>query len=136
MARTTYAEGQIPTGAEDVPYATQIDIAKKFGKHMTECFVGEITGAGGAGGSLASIPFQPGIILISEATGPLLQLQVPGSSGAVDINMITGAAAGTAIPAATQAVDGTWTQALPTGLAPDGDTVSVVCLGFRADGSL
>jgi hypothetical protein len=135
MARTTYAEAQIPTGAEDVPYATQHDIATKFGKHITEAFVGEVTGAGGAGGDLTGIPFDPAIVLISEATGPLLQLQVPGSSGDVDINMITGAAAGTAIPAAV-ASGSTWTISLPTGLAPDGDVVSVVCLGFREDGSL
>lgn len=136
MARTTYAEAQIPTGAQDVPYATQHSIATKFGKHMTEAFVGEVTGAGGAGGDLTGIPFDPAIVLISEATGPALQLQVPGSSGDVDINMITGAAAGTAIPAAVAQADGTWTISLPTGLAPDADVVSCVCLGFREDGSL
>ena len=136
MSRTTYSEAQIPTGAQDVPYATQRDIATKFGKHTTEAFVGEVVGAGGAGGDLTGIPFDPAIVLISEATGPALQLQVPGSAGDVDINMITGAAAGTAIPAAVAQANGTWTISLPTGLAPNGDTVSCVCLGFREDGSL
>jgi hypothetical protein len=130
--RDTYAETQIPAaGHESPPYIDQREIVNKFGLLYTEAFVGEILGAGGAGGSLANIPFQPAVIVLSEATGPLLQLQVPGSGGAVDINMITGAAAGAAIPAAVKQADGTYTLSLPTGLVPDGDTASLLILGFR-----
>jgi mannose/fructose/N-acetylgalactosamine-specific phosphotransferase system component IIC len=65
-----------------------------------------------------------------------LQLQLPGSAAKVDINMISGAVASTAIPNATQEADGTWTIALPVALAPSGDTVSAWCLGFSSNNSL
>jgi len=124
--RQSYAQGQIPTQGKDaVPYATWLEIVQKLGKHGVEAFVGEIVSAAGAGGSLAGVPFEPAVIVMSENTGPTLQLQMPGSAGKVDINMITGAAAAAAIPDLVQQPDGTWTLTLPTAQAPDGDTVSL-----------
>jgi len=136
MPRDNYAQSQIPTSQDSVPYADHREIAQGLGRHMTDSFVGEVVGAGGAGGDLTGIPFEPAVIYLSEATGPSLQLQLPGSAAKVDINLITGAAAGTAVPDATQEADGTWTIALPTALAPDGDTVSAWCLGFSSNNSL
>lgn len=136
MPRDNYAQSQIPTSQEAVPYADHREIAQGLGRHMTDSFVGEVVGAGGVGGPLAGIPFEPAVIYLSEATGPSLQLQLPGSAAKVDINLITGAAASTAVPNATQEVDGTWTIDLPTALAPDGDTVSAWCLGFSSNNSL
>ena len=133
--RQSYAQDQVPTQGKDaIPYPSWLEIVQKIMKHGAEAFVGEVLGAGGAGGDLAGIPFEPAVIVLSENTGPLLQLQVPGSAGKVDINMISGAAAGTAIPAAVQQPDGTWTLSLPTGLVPDGDTASLVILGVRQVG--
>jgi hypothetical protein len=130
--RQQYAQSQVPTQGKDaVPYPTWLEIANKMFKHGAEAFVGEILGAAGAGGSLANIPFEPAVIVASDAAVPLLQAQLPGSAAKVDIDMITGAAAAAAIPAAVQQPDGTWTLTLPTGLAPDGNTVSLLILGFR-----
>ena len=132
MAREAYAQKQIPAeGKDNVPYLDSRQLANGMLRHMTESFVGEVLGAGGVGGVLENIPFEPAAILVSEATGPFLQLQLPGSAAKVDINMITGAAAGGAIPAATLEADGLYDLALPTGMAPDGDTASVLILGFR-----
>jgi hypothetical protein len=138
MSRESYGEKQIPAaGHESPPYIDQREIINKFLRHGVESFMGEILGAGGAGGSLTGIPFEPAAILISDAAVPLGQLQFPGSAGKVDINLITLAAAGAAIPAATLQADGTYTLALPTGLAPDGNTVSVLIIGWRdVNGSL
>ena len=136
MPRDNYAQSRIPTSQDSVPYADHREIAQGLGKHMTDSFVGEVVGAGGAGGNLTGIPFEPAVIVLSEATGPSLQLQLPGSAAKVDINMILGSAAAAAIPDATQETDGTWTIALPTALAPDGDTVSAWCLGFSSNDSL
>ncbi len=135
MPRDNYAQSQIPTSQDAVPYATNREIAQGLGRHMTDSFVGEVVGDGGTV-DLTGIPFDPAVIYLSEATGPSLQLQLPGSAGKVDINLISGAAAGTAIPDATQEADGTWTIALPVALAPSGDTVSAWCLGFSSNNSL
>lgn len=130
--RESAAFAAVPAkGSESVPYPTHREIVSGLLKHLTEAFVGEVVGAGGAGGDLAGIPFEPAVIVLSEGTGPILQAQLPGSAGAVDVNLITGAPAGTAIPAAVKQMDGTWTLSLPTALAPDGDTVSLLILGFR-----
>ncbi len=132
MARQSYAETQIPAEGKDaVPYPDWRQIAFRMFTHAVDAFVGEILGAAAAGGDLAGIPFEPAAIVLSEATGPLIQLQIPASGGKLDINLVTGVAAGTAIPAAVQQPDGTWTLSLPTGLVPDGDTASLLILGFR-----
>jgi hypothetical protein len=122
MPRDNYAQSQIPTSQDAVPYADHREIAQGLGRHMTDSFVGEVVGDGGDV-DLTGIPFEPAVIYLSEATGPSLQLQLPGS-------------AGTAIPNATQEVDGTWTITLPVALAPSGDTVSAWCLGFSSNNSL
>lgn len=136
--RDAHKEKQVPTtGAERIPYSTAEQIARGYLKHMTESFVGQITGAGGAGGTLADIPFEPAVVVLVNP-GTLFQLSMPISGGRISINAISGAAAGTATPAATQ--DPTtkkWSLALPTGLAPDGDPVHVLCFGVSdIDGGL
>lgn len=129
MARTSYAEAQIPTAVEDIPYPSHRKVAGML-QHAAELFVGEVLGAGGVGGSLLGVPFEPGIIDVYEATGPTMVRRLPGAAGAIYINLITGAVIATTITV-TQAVDGTWTVALPTALAPDGDTATVVCTGVK-----
>ena len=132
MARVSAAEAQIPaTGAASVPYATHRELVNGLFAHSAEAFVAEGVGAGGAGVEITGIPFEPAVIVLSENTGPLLQLQFPTAGGKVDINAITGAAAGEAIAAAVQQPDGTWSIQLTTTLAPDGDTASLICFGVR-----
>lgn len=132
MARGSAAEAQIPAnGAQSVPYVDHRELVNGLFAHVGEVFVAEGVGAGGAGVEITGIPFEPGVILLSENTGPLLQLQFPTAGGKVDINMISGAAAGAAIAAAVQQPDGTWNIQLTTAQAPDGDTASLVCFGVR-----
>lgn len=136
--RESYAQKQIPAEGKDaVPYPGWREIVQLLGLHGVEAFVGEVLGAGGVGGVLENIPFEPAVILVSEATGPLLQVQLPGSAAKVDINMITGAAAAVAIPDATLEADGLYDLALPVTIVPDADTASVLILGFRdSNGSI
>jgi hypothetical protein len=132
--RDSAAVAAIPArGADSVPYATHRELAQGLLKHLTESFAGFILGAGGVGGSLLGIPFQPTAILLMDTTTPLLQLMAPTTPAGTfkHVNVATAAAAAVAIPAATKAVDGTWTQTLPTTLAPDGVTVTLLILGFR-----
>ena len=132
--RDSAAVAAIPAkGSESVPYATHRELAQGTFKHQTESYAGIILGAGAAGGSLAGIPFQPTAILLTETATPKLQAMVPTSPAGTfkHVNLITGATAAVAIPAATKQPDGTWTQTLPTTLAPDGVTVTLLILGFR-----
>lgn len=130
--RESYAQKQIPAEGKDaVPYPTWRELIQLVGRHGAEMFVGEIVGAAGAGGTLEDIPYEPAAILVSEATGPLLQVQLPGSAAKVDINMVTGAVAAVAIPDATLEADGLYDLALPVTIVPDGDTATVVIIGFR-----
>ncbi len=141
MARESTSQLAIPSaGSESVPYATHREIVQGLLKHGAEAFSAIVVGAGAAGGSFVC-PFEPAVLIISEATGPLLQLQIPTVDGvSLGINVITGAdAAADAVITAVDADDKSqgFTVALPTGVAPDGDTATVLCLGFRdAEGSL
>lgn len=136
MARKSFAELQLPTsGAQSVPYPTYRAVASKYLSHSTDSYVGEVTGAGGVGGSLRGIPFQPAIVDVYEPVAPLAQRQIPGSAGAIDINLITGAAAAAAIVVAVD--DPTvpsWRVNLVAGIAVNGRVVHVVCQGFRDQG--
>lgn len=125
-------------GRTDVPYAQRAEIANALLRHATETFVGQVVGAGGAGGAIVNVPFEPSIILMSEATGPTLSLLVRGGGLAADVavDMVLGGV--NATPAVvTQVGPGDWTVTLDTAEAPDGDTATVVILGFKqAGGSL
>ena len=132
MSRETWTDSQIPaTGAESIPYKDNRELVNGALRHVAECFVGRVVGAAAAGGSLLNVPFEPAIIDVSEATGPTLVRQIRATSGNVNLNMITGAA-NAVLPVVTQVGPNDWTIALPTGLAPDGDTATVVVTGFRA----
>lgn len=132
MARKSFAEQQLPSrGADATPYPDHREIASKYLAHGTDTYVGEVTGAGGVGGVLSGIPFQPAIVEIFDTTVPLAQKQVPGSAGAVDVNLITGAAAAHALAVASDdATVPSWKVTLDVNLAPNGHVVHVVCYGF------
>ncbi len=133
MAREATPQLEVPTGIQDVPYATFREIAQGILKHVGEMFVAEVLGAGGVGGTFVC-PFEPAVVIISEVTGPLLQIQFPGSSGTVGINMVDGTAASAdATYAAVDADDKSlgFTVTLPTGVVPDADTATVFVIGFR-----
>lgn len=136
MTRQSYAESEIPAdGGEQVPYSDAFKIARGFLKHMGEMYCGQITGAGGAGGTLSGIPFEPAAVLIYnlDAGTPFMQFSPPGRLGtaAEQLNIGAAAAAGSAaIPAGVLSGD-TYDLTLPTGLAGDGNVVEVIVWGFR-----
>lgn len=139
MARTSYAEQQIPQrGADATPYPDHREVANKILRHGADMFVGEVAGAGGVGGVLSGIPFEPAIVDVYEPVAPVMQRQVPGSGGAVDVNLITGAAASTALVVAVDDASApSWKVTLAVGHVANGRTATVVCTGFRdAGGSL
>lgn len=133
MARKSYAEQQIPaTDTESVPYATRREMANGFLGHIAEKFVGEVTGAGGVGGELTGIPFEPAIVDLYDVSVPLMQRQIPGSSAAIDVNLIDGTAAANALVVAVDdASVPSWKVTLDVNLAPNAAVVSVVCTGVR-----
>jgi hypothetical protein len=100
--------------------------------HAAECFIGQVLGAGGAGGTLEGVPFEPAVIIVSEATGPTLTLSVRGGLLAADVEVLmTTGAVNANVPVVSQDGEGDWDVALPTALAPDGDTATVVIWGVR-----
>lgn len=134
MARSSYRGSNIPSGIDSPIYLDAHQIAKGVGAALGEAFIGQVTGAGGAGGSFVC-PFEPGVMVVSEETGPTLELHVHASTGDVEVSMITGAASANAVTV-TAVGDGTFTVALPTALAPDADVATVVCLGVSTPTSL
>jgi hypothetical protein len=132
MPRETARELALEDEVTTPIYQDQKQIVRKLGAHIPEMFVGQVLGAGGAGGSLLNVPFEPAMIDISEATGPTLVRHMRGGAlpAAVDLNLITGAV-NAAVPVITKVGNGDWTIALPTALAPDGDTATVVVYGYR-----
>jgi hypothetical protein len=133
MARASAAEIAIPAnGAESVPYPTHRELVGSLFLHGAEVFVGKVLGAGGAGGNV-DVPFDPAIVLVSEATGSTLRMLMPGGVAEAEIDMVTGAAA-TGITVTTRDPGPPVVNAnvaLATALAPDGDTATVICIGAR-----
>lgn len=136
--RQSALQNLIPAGGADaVPYPNHHEVTNGYLKHAVEMYSGSIVGAGGAGGVLSDIPFEPAIVDIHKtAATSIFQRRLIGPAGAVDINMKDGTAAGSPIAVAVDndGTDGnpkTWKVTLVTGLAPDAATVIVVCTGFR-----
>lgn len=136
MARETYRESQIQTPTQTPVYQDQEQIVRRLGSHLGEMFAGQVTGAGGAGGDLEGIPFEPAAVLVYnlDAGTPFAQFAPPQRLGTAAEQLNIGAAAGpgsAAIPAGVKQEDGTWTLSLPTAIAGDGDVVEVIVWGFR-----
>lgn len=138
MARQSFAQQQIPSGVESAVYPDHRAVAALV-QHGGESFMAKVVGAGGAGGSFVC-PFQPALIDVYEPAGPTMMRSLRASDAAVHVNLITGAAAAanpTVTPVDANDPSQGFTVALPTALAPDGDTATVVCTGFRdVNGSL
>ncbi len=129
--RSSYAESQIPTtGKDDIPYPSHNKLATMF-RHGAEMYVGEVLGAGGVGGVLDNIPFEPAIVDVYEPVAPVMQRSMPGSAARVDVNGISGAAAATAVVIGAGTTAGTFKVTLAVGHVANGRTATVVCTGFR-----
>lgn len=139
MARETAREVAIEAAVETPIYQDQKQIVRKLGAHLTECFMGQVLGAGGAGGDLENVPFEPALVeVINEAgaTPTWWKFAMLGTPIGLTVAAAAADATGNA-PTLTQVGEGDWTVELDTTVAPDGETVTVVCYGFRdVDGSL
>jgi hypothetical protein len=130
--RETARENAIQAATETPIYQDQRQIVRQLGAHLTEAFIGQVVGAGGAGGAIENIPFEPAIIEVYEPTGPTASKLIRGGGLAADVavNAISGAV--NATPAVvTQVGPGNWTVTLDTAEAPDGDTATVIIYGVR-----
>ena len=134
MGRSSYAESQsVGRGVNGVPYSDHKEIANTL-RHAAEVFVGNVTGAGGVGGVLSGIPFEPAIIDLYEPAGPVMQRDLPGAGGTrVKVNLITGAAAATAFVIATDG-PGFWKVTFAVGHIANAAVATIVCTGFRSVG--
>lgn len=136
MSRETYAESQIPTGVADVPYADQTKVARGYLKHSPECFIGQVTGAGGVGGELTGVPFEPAIVEVLNQAGavPAYHKSIFASSGAVHATIAAATAANATPPVLTQVDENDWTVALPVGMLPNAEVATVIVWGVRSVG--
>ena len=133
MARESFAQLQIPSGVASVPYPDHRQLVQGHLAHGAEMFMAQVVGAGGAGGSFVC-PFEPAVVEVYEPTGPTIAKSMFVAGGAVHVNGISGAV--NATPPTVAAVDANdksqgFTVGLPTALAPDADTATVICYGFR-----
>jgi len=133
MARQTWIESEIPTGVESAVYLDARQIARALGKHNAECFIGKATGAGGVGGSITGIPFEPAVVQAINSAGaaPAVHDSVFASSGAVHVTTILAVAANATPPTKTKVADNNWTLAFPVGMLPNAEVMTAVIYGVR-----
>jgi len=143
MARESYIESQIDDNSPSAQpqYLDVRQIARGLGQHLGEFFMGQVTGAGGAGGDLAGIPFNPAVVLIINEAGAAPALTVYSMLGTpIGVQIILGALDATSEAPVVAEVAGppvTWTATLNTADAPDAEVATVLCFGFRdVNGSL
>lgn len=133
--RETAREIAIKTPVETPIYQDQRQIVRNLGSHLPEAFMGQVTGAGGAGGDLENVPFEPALVeVINEGGGTPTwhKFAYPAGGSALGVSVAAAAADGTAnAPTLTQVAEGDWTVGLNTTVAPDGETCTVIVYGFR-----
>lgn len=135
MAREAWMDSQIPeTGAEQVPYKDNRELVNGALRHMAEMFCGQVLGAGGAGGDLLNVPFEPAAIeIINEAGATPTWIKYVNINGTlIGVTVAAAVADGTAnAPTLTEVGDNDWTIGVDTADAPDGETVTVIVYGYR-----
>lgn len=142
MSREQSIDNNIQLPKAEVPYPDQFEVAGRLCRRMEECFMGTVLGAGGVGGSLLLVPFQPAIVRCYNNLGATPAIWDsffldPGT--AKHLVTILAVANNATPPVLTRVAANNWTIALPTQMAPNAELVLVVAYGFRsggADGSL
>lgn len=131
--RESHAELQIPTGRQDVPYGDQRTLVNGVFRHQTEMFIGKVTGAGGVGGALTGVPFEPAYIKCLNEAGanPAVYDSVFASDAAIHTETILAVAINANPPVVTRVGAGNFTIALPTEMAPNTEVVTVLVFGAR-----
>lgn len=134
MARESYQQTQIPTGVADIPYADYRTIAQGLLKHASSVFMGTVLGAGGAGDTLEGVPFEPALIFAMNPAGATATMHFSAFGAAADHMSFAAAATANANPPVLSGSGNDYDVALPTQMAPDGETLTVVCFGFAEVG--
>lgn len=135
--RARYAEEQIPeAGKEAVPYPDYAQVVNKLLKHTAEAQLRSVTGAGGAGGTIEGIPFEPAVVIAINAAGatPTTFVSMFGGDAARHVS-IAAATAANANPPVKSGSGTDWDLAIPTQMAPNGESLSVLILGFSDAGN-
>jgi hypothetical protein len=113
-------------------YQDQKQIVRKLGAHLTEMFMGEVLGAGGVGGTLLNVPFEPAYVRVINADGATPAVtDAAFSTNPAHVTTILAVALQATPVAKAKVAEGDWTITLPTALAPDAETVVVIVHGFR-----
>jgi len=135
MAREAWMDSQVPaTGAGGIPYKDNRELINGVLRHMPEMFLGQVLGAGGIGGVLAGIPFEPATIEIINADGSapaFTKYAYPGGVG-TGVQILAATLDATAeAPVLAQVGPNDWTATLDVADAPNAETVTVIVHGFR-----
>jgi len=136
--RESFAEAQIPTGVESPVYLDARQIARALGRHMTESYLAQGTGAGGAGFTVLNVPFEPARIKAVNPAGvaPAVHESYFTPTPAHTTTILAVAANATP-PTLTKVGNNDWTVTVPVGMAPDGEVLTLLIEGVReGNGSL
>jgi hypothetical protein len=136
--RKTFRERQIPTGVESAIYQDPRQIVRHLGSLLTETYLAKVTGAGGAGGVIEGVPFEPAVIQAFRITDTAaFYKSVLATDGALHLQVIAAAGENDNPPTIEEQEDGTWNVTIPTQMAPNDAVVVVEIRGSRAvEGSL
>lgn len=135
MSRESFQQTQIPTSIESIPYLDPLTLAQGMFKHAASFHMGTVTGAGGVGGTLEGVPFEPAIIVCLNPAGVAPAVHISTFGDAADHVSIILATAANATPPVITGSANDWDVALPIGMAPDAEVLTVICIGFAALGS-
>ncbi len=133
--RESFAESEIPTGVESPVYLDARQISRGIGRHATESFIAQGTGAGGSGFDVVNVPFEPAYIKAINPAGVAPAVHesfFPGGAGtAQHVTTILAVAVNATPPVLTQIGPNDWTVEIPVGMAPDAEVLSVLIVGVR-----
>jgi hypothetical protein len=132
MSRQTWMESEIPTGVESPVYLDARQIARGLGNHLGECFMGQVTGGGGIGGTILHVPFEPGAIVAVNQAGanPAVHVSLFTPTPAHATIILAVAANGTP-PTKTKVADNDWTVTFPVGMLPNAEVMTALIYGVR-----
>lgn len=139
--RETNRDNQIPAATDRPKYPDHREVVRNLGQHLSEVYIAKVTGAGGAGGVVEGVPFEPAVIEAINPGGasPAWYKSVYTNDGSqVHIQSVTSGAGTTDIavnanpPTLAEDTGPTdWDVTVPTQMAPNGETVTLVIYGSR-----
>jgi len=129
-----FSDSQLPAdGAAAIPYKDNRELVNGVLRHGAEKFYGSVVGAGGIGGTLVNVPFEPAAIKAINAAGatPAVHESIFATGGAVHTTTAAAVAANATPPTLAQVGTNDWTITFPVGMLPNGETLTVEVTGAR-----